>query len=248
MTTEEFSNEFDVMIASYAETISASQGLLKFDEYEKSVFLTTSEYEFVRELYTGNRIDSSFEKTEEMRRSLDSLVISKKVVSNIDNDTKGFNDAWNSAQLSISDAIDFDDKATDFNLWFITLELCDIENEEGVELKNIPVIPVTQDELHRTLNNPFRGTSTRRVLRMDLGDNKTQLLMPKGYFLKEYRFRGIRKPKPIILVNLPDELTIEGIQDITECELNTLTHKQILDIAVRMAIASRVQGDNSRTN
>jgi hypothetical protein len=38
MTTDEFSNEFDILANSYSDSIGNQ--LLKFDEYEKSIFLT----------------------------------------------------------------------------------------------------------------------------------------------------------------------------------------------------------------
>ena len=40
MTTEEFSNEFDVLLNSY---ITINQDSFKLDEYEKSVLLTESQ-------------------------------------------------------------------------------------------------------------------------------------------------------------------------------------------------------------
>ena len=42
MTTEEFSNEFDTLLNSYAEIYSygKSPNVIELDEYEKSLFLT----------------------------------------------------------------------------------------------------------------------------------------------------------------------------------------------------------------
>lgn len=60
MTTEEFSNGFDVLINSY----SGLGDSLNFDEYEKSVFLTKAQEEIVEGLYTGKILGDSFEDTE----------------------------------------------------------------------------------------------------------------------------------------------------------------------------------------
>lgn len=249
MTVNEFSDEWETYIANHSESLASSQGLLSFDEYEKSVWLTAAQSSFIKALYTGAQSDWSFEKTEELRRSLDALVISLKVKEDfIDNNNLGFNGSWSTSQLCIDDAVEYDESSASDNkeIWFITFELCDLKDDDGNEIYDIPVIPVTQDELHRTLKNPFRGTSKRRVLRMDIGNNNIQLLLPKKengrYNVSEYRFRGIRKPKPIILVSLPDGLAIDGIDKVTNCELNTLTHRPILEMAVKMAVASRIQG------
>ena len=244
MTISEFSDEFDVYAASQSETAAASEGLLFFDEYEKSVHLTKALNDFVKELYTGDTGNLSFEKTEELRRSLDALVFNCEISQDkITNSNEGFEKAWNTSQLNLQDA--FADNKKD--IWFITLEMCDIKDADGKTIYDVPVIPVTQDELHRTLKNPFRGVSTRRVLRMDLGNNKVQLLTPKTkdgkrYDVIKYRFRCLRKPNPIILVSLPDNLKIDGQKDKSGCELNSVTHRTILEIAVKMAIASRIQG------
>lgn len=74
MTTEEFSNEFDIQVNSFAtsEAFGHQQDPLKFDEYEKSVHLTKAQEEVVRELYNGQL--TGFEDTEQSRRFLSNLV------------------------------------------------------------------------------------------------------------------------------------------------------------------------------
>ncbi len=66
MTTEEFSNGFDILINSYSnlEPFGLSQSPLSFDEYEKSIFLTKAQEEIAEGLYTGKAIGDSFEDTE----------------------------------------------------------------------------------------------------------------------------------------------------------------------------------------
>ena len=54
MTLEEFSDEFDVLLQAY--NTNPQFGMtdpLSFSEYEKSVFLTQSQEEIVKELYNG---------------------------------------------------------------------------------------------------------------------------------------------------------------------------------------------------
>jgi len=56
-----------------------------------------------------------------------------------------------------------------------------------------------------------------------------------------YSVRFIRRPVPIILVALTSiytGLTIDGISVVTECELNPILHREVLDRAVELAKAA----------
>ena len=68
MTTEEFSNEFDILLNSYSSKDNQS---VNIDEYEKSVFLTKAQEDLIISAYNGkNSTYDAFEKTEEIRRYL----------------------------------------------------------------------------------------------------------------------------------------------------------------------------------
>lgn len=86
MTTEEFSNEFDILLySSDALGFGEVQGKLQFDEYEKSVFLTKAQEELVISIYDGKNLSGeSFENTEEARRSLSSLVKTFTTTAQVD--------------------------------------------------------------------------------------------------------------------------------------------------------------------
>ena len=66
MSTEEFSNEFDVLIQSFTQNVKfGNTDSIAFTEYEKSVFLTKAQEQLVIELYNGkNPYNDAFEKTE----------------------------------------------------------------------------------------------------------------------------------------------------------------------------------------
>jgi hypothetical protein len=66
------------------------------------------------------------------------------------------------------------------------------------------VIPVAHDDLWRTLNNPFKGPTDKRVLRLDIANNQVELI--SKYAISTYTVRYIKKLNPIILINLPDGL------------------------------------------
>ena len=54
-----------------------------------------------------------------------------------------------------------------------------------------------------------------------------------------YKIRYVRRPCPIVLEDLPNDLEIDGETDETSCELNTILHKDILNKSFDMAIATR---------
>ena len=60
--------------------------------------------------------------------------------------------------------------------------------------------------------------------------------------IRSYLVRYMSRPEPIILIDLPDGLSINGDENKykTECKLNPGLHRTILEIAVNMAIKSRV--------
>ena len=78
MTTlnQEFNNEFDILYNNIAS--NQAPGL---DIYEKSVFLTNAQEEVVLSIYSNTEASNleTYERTEEMRRYLDSLIETKEI-------------------------------------------------------------------------------------------------------------------------------------------------------------------------
>lgn len=220
MTTEEFSNEFDVLLNSY------SSGGIEFNEYEKSIFLTKAQEDLLVELYNGkNPFRESFEETEEIRRYLSNLVKTYTTTE------------------KIADIAGISDKSVFFklpsDLWFIVYESVELRDDKlGCKDGNqVLVVPTTLDDYYNTYNNPFRGPGYRRVLRLDI-DNGIAEIVSK-YNISRYLVRYLSKPNPIILVALPAHLNINGESKITECDLHPALHRVILDRAVGLAIASK---------
>ena len=221
MTTKEFSDAFDTMLNSYSDFSS----ILAFDEYEKSLFLTQGQEQLIVELYTGrNNKTSSFEETEELRSSLKGL-IKTDTLSESDEDLRGIS-KYSKFFILPKDVL------------FITYEVATLD-DESTGCKNgseILITPVTQDEFYRVMNNPFRQASKRKALRLDNGLDIAEIVTK--YNIKDYTIRYLSKPTPIILANLED-VSIDGENKITECKLDSVMHKYILERAVALAIASR---------
>lgn len=229
MTTEEFSNEFDTLLNSYSnvEPFGKVPNTVEVDEYEKSVFLTNAQEEIVIDLYNGkNPFRDSFEKTEEIRRYLSDLIRTYTTSTK----EEGYTGLSNKSVFF---------KLPE-DLWFITYEAVNLKDDElgCMDGEGISVIPVTQDEYHRIKKNPFRGPNERRAVRLDLSEKVVEIV--SKYNIDTYLVRYLARPRPIILSKLPDDLSINGVSDKTECELNPVIHRAILERAVKLAIRSKV--------
>ena len=226
MTNEEFSNEFDSLVNSNSiiKPFGVDSMPLEFDEYEKSMFLTKAQESIVIALYNGNLIGDSFEKTEELRRYLSGLVKDYPATEYV----RGNSLTGDSYIFNLPE-----------DVWFITYEAVTSDDEKlGCAKGSImEVVPVSQDELHKTRSNPFRMPNKRRVLRLDVEDNKVELI--SAFTISKYQIRYLSKPDPIILVDLPDGLTINKLSKATKCKLNPAIHRVILEMAVSLALKSR---------
>jgi hypothetical protein len=56
-----------------------------------------------------------------------------------------------------------------------------------------------------------------------------------------YTVKYLKRPNPIILIDLPDGLEIRNKTKQNTCELNTALHSLILDSAVKLALSTRVK-------
>ena len=235
MTTEEFSDAFDTLVNSAAnvDNFGSIDSTLKFDEYEKSYFLTKAQEEVVRELYTGkNRFGESFEKTEELRRLLNNLVVTHKQPLSKEN----YND------LALTDKSYlvpiFDD------VMYIIYEAVRLKDDSlGCYSGTvINVQPITHDEYNKIKDNPFRGPTRYKALRLDTNDEQPTNCVEiiSKYSCDEYIVRYLKKLNPIILVDLGDSnVSIDGKTEKKDCELNSILHEYILERAVDMALRTK---------
>lgn len=240
MNIQEFSDGFTTLLNSYLikPEFGEQDSVYKVtcNEYEKSLFLTLTQEEIVEALYKGTLMGVSFEKTEEMRRKLDALV-KTTLLTSVDE-----------AFTQIGDSIFF---ALPVDMMFITLEQIVYGNDlsECLKGKRIAVKPVTQDEYNRIKDNPFRGVTDNRALRLDYGkvtSNRYVEILTKYPDGAKYYLKYLAKPEPIILEDLTDTgLYINGEQSAQTCKLDTTLHKLILERAVLMAL--RVKGINTES-
>ena len=68
------------------------------------------------------------------------------------------------------------------------------------------------------------------------------------YDIDKYLIKYLKKPNPIVLVDLPDGLKVHGESNYSECDMNELLHETILNRAVALAVQSKSIGINNRSN
>lgn len=226
MTVVEFSSEFDILYDNISS--KSAPGL---DQYEKSVYLTTAQFEIVRAAYSGyNTSKRSFEGDEQKRRELSELVKDFKSTIFFNNSTSLSKD---SKMVSIPS-----------DVMYILYESASTGNQCG-ETVSVEVVPVAYDQYMENMKNPFRKPNGNRILRLDTSKNFTsknvELVSSVG--LREYSMRYLKYPAPIILDDFELDpnlaglnLTVDGANEIKECELDASIHRSILNRAVELAI------------
>lgn len=241
MTNEQFSTYFDTKVNSYRRFKDFDKremlDSIEFTEHEKSLYLTSAQNKIVVGLYNGSiHLRDSFEETEEVTDYLAQLVTQKDCVEDkvTGVGVKKVFEANTVYKLPK-------------NMLFRVAEICTINTGKCGE-KQVEVVPVTHDNVIRTVRNPFKKQSSRRVLRLTYGDSGSDIFseLISDYPVTSYIVRYLRKPNPIVLEDFPndDELKIDGVNVKTECELNPALHDLILETAVKMALLSKQ--DNSQ--
>ena len=113
--------------------------------------------------------------------------------------------------------------------------------------KNYVVVPLNYKEYDRMMSKAYSEPLKRQAWRLfessstDLSRQSEIILRTDANTPYEYVVRYVRRPRPIVLVDLTDTanaLTIEGVSTVTECELNPIVHQEILQEAVRLALIS----------
>ena len=228
MNVQEFSNSFDTLLQPYiAKESFSEQNNLAFDEYEKSIFLTKAQEQIVLELY------QELEQSEEVRKYLSNLIKTDNYVPIGEQDETLINNNFKSYKVDISN-----------NILFMIYEQCTLSDENNcINNKIVSVVPTIHDDLDKVLKNPFKSPNSRKVIRLDF-DNKIELI--SKYNISNYKVRYLKKPNPIILVALEDNLSINnGDTKVSNGETNPILHERIVQRAVQLAVQSKVKSNNA---
>lgn len=228
MNIQEFSNSFDTLLQPYITKESFSeQNNLAFDEYEKSIFLTKAQEQIVLELY------QKLEQSEEVRKYLSNLIKTDNYAPIGEQDETLINNNFKSYKIEISN-----------DILFMIYEQCTLSDENNcINNKIVSVVPTIHDDLDKVLKNPFKSPNSRKVIRLDF-DNKIELI--SKYNISNYKVRYLKKPNPIILVALEDNLSINnGDTKVSNGETNPILHERIVQRAVQLAVQSKVKSNNA---
>lgn len=228
MNVQEFSNSFDTLLQPYiAKESFSEQNNLAFDEYEKSIFLTKAQEQIVLELY------QELEQSEEVRKYLSNLIKTDNYVPVGEQDEALINNTFKSYKVEISN-----------DILFMIYEQCTLSDENNcINNKIVSVVPTIHDDLDKVLKNPFKSPNSRKVIRLDF-DNKIELI--SKYNISNYKVRYLKRPNPIILVTLEDNLSINnGDTEVSNGETNPILHERIVQRAVQLAVQSKVKSNNA---
>ena len=251
MTTQEFSNMFDTLLNSYATQAvfgdQASKQEIVLDEYEKSVLLTQAQDIIVKQYFERTNVNLGFDDSE--RRQID------------------FSNLITVGSVAASGSSSFADKSWTFDIPDVsitggsTAKVLFILNERLVLTKNnttktFVVVPINYHEYDRQMSKPFAQPLKKQAWRLLQDDNsattyetsKVEIvptdvaydLKTNGGYSATYKIRFVRRPRPIVLVPLSEsDLSIDGVNTVSECELNPILHMDILNKAVELAYTTR---------
>lgn len=224
MSTEEFYQEFDLLYNNIAS--NQAPGL---DKYEISVFLTKAQDEIIKNYFNpkSNKYREGFDDKE--KRQIDFSYLIKIQEAEKVEDTKYVKFDDNSVLFKMPD-----------NIMFVLNEIVTFENE-----RKINIIPINFDEYSRIMSKPFKRPLKNQGWRLFQGEFKedssniiSEVITGSTDEITSYKVRFVKRPKPIILENLGEKLSINGEHNKTECELNEILHPEILQRAVELAKAA----------
>lgn len=125
--------------------------------------------------------------------------------------------------------------------------------ETIVGKKNFVIVPISYKEYDREMSKaysqPLKKQAWRLFQNQATGFDVNSELIPRFNVVTSqsetqkvsfvYKIRYVKRPRPIVLEDLPDDLEIDGVAKESECELNPIIHTDILNKAVELAIATR---------
>ena len=217
MTLSEFSKEFDILYNNIMS--NQAPGL---SEWEKSVFLTNAQLEILKNYFNpaGNKYQQGFDDSSKRQIDFSNVIETKKL------------DIYVPSQTYVK--IDNRSYCYDFPTDSIS-----IVNEF---LGTLAIIPINYQTYIRQMSKPYKyplKSQAWRLLGKDTNNNSlhivAEIISAQTNVSLDYVIRYVRRPKPIILEELSNGDTIDNLTEKTECELDQILHKEILQRAVELA-------------
>ena len=235
MTTQEFSDQFDVLYNNIMS--NQAPGL---DEYEKSVFLTKAQYEIVKNYFNpkSNKNQEGFDDSPKRQVDFSKLMAVKTPVA-----------------FTTANYPKFDDRS---KLFTMPTDILFVLNETAINFipttpggdvavtgteRLINIVPISFEEYARITSKPYKQPLKNQGWRLFNGGDVsnttysvTEIIIKSGTNIRDYRVRYVKRPKPIILTVLSEtNVSLDGLTAVTECELDPILHPEILQRAVELA-------------
>ena len=230
MLPNEMYNTFNVLYNNI--TSNQAPGL---NEYEVSIILTKAQYQLLQE-WVNRRTDISnggFDRSAKRQVDFSSLIITDEISPA----TAG----------QISSLTKIDPRSTVY-ITTAKWDIFSVLNEKirwsgtGRDIFELSVIPLANDTYDDLMKVPYKFPPKDCAWRLMNSSASTsgdtyfiEILAPNIDPTAVYIRRYVRKPAPIILVNLPTGVTIEGINVQTPCELPEEAQQEIIERAVTLA-------------
>lgn len=275
MTIQEFSNTFDTLLNSYNTQSQfgeqASKREIVLDEYEKSVLLTQAQDIVVKSYFDGtlNQQGQGFDDSNRRQMDFSSLIKVAELDPLISSKTEiqTFDDRGIVYQLPRK-VVDGEEVPGTTDVLFILneklIQVCTKGSEEVEQWrKDFVIVPISYKEYDREMSKPYAQPLKKQAWRLfqnqATGFDINSELIPRFNVKEEtssgeepthksfvYKIRYVKRPQPIVLEDLPNNLEIDGVTTESECELNPIIHMDILNKAVELAIATRGGGSYSQ--
>lgn len=247
MTLTEMSNEFDILYNNIMS--NQAPGL---DEYEKSLFLTKAQNELILEYFNpkGNKFQEGFDGSERRQIDFSNLVFTKTITTLADNYTSKRD--FRSIVFSL--------KESNNPILLITNEFLRLDRaasgqgNDAVPKDNkiLTIVPISYVEYARVMMKPYKlpvKSQAWRLLNSTVDGANTSipyaeiLYNSSAYdnYTPTYVVTYVKRPNPIILINLADaysDVSIDNIKAATDCELDPIMHHDIVQRAVELAKAA----------
>lgn len=247
MNRTEMRNEFVVL---YNNVMSnQAPGL---NDYEISVFLSKAQDEKLKNYANpkGNNYQEGIDDS--LKRQIDFSNLTKTYsttpispVGLVKRDPRSQVFAYPTETLSVPNG------AIQDNVMFILNEYGIKTGGNSTDMENyISVLPISYQEYQRLMTKPYKWPVFNqgwRLLQRDTANQSTKYIeIVCKDTIATYVMEYIRKPKPIIVSDLDNSVSIDGYRTAQDCELDSILHKEIIQRAVELAKAAYI-GDLNAT-
>lgn len=246
----------------------ASKNEVVLDEYEKSVLLTQAQDIIVKAYFERNNESQNNGFDDSIRRQVDfSSLIKVKELEPVEGegaenvfDDRGI--VYMMPARNGEEAEESEESATDrptdvlfiLNEKMVVYKKPEGQEEKKTKLKEYVVVPLNYKEYDREMSKafaqPFKKQAWRLFQNSATGFDVQSELIPMWNIAEDvkgesstlellYRVRYVKRPDPIVLVNLPNNLSIDGVTEEKQCSLNPIVHMDILNKAVEIALTTR---------